>query len=66
MGMLKEFKDFAMQGNVVDLAVVSHAASISACHIVLPCPNIVAANTLFLYFVLNKSAAFKKTAHLSS
>jgi hypothetical protein len=44
----------------------SAAASISACHAFLPCPNIVAAINLYLHFPLTSSAAFKNIAARSA
>ena len=46
-------------------SINSAAASISACQAFFPCPSIVAANNLYLYFPAAKSAAFKKIADLS-
>ena len=42
----------------------SAAASISACHTVLPWPSIVAARMSYRYLVLIRSAALRKTAAL--
>ena len=42
--------------------VTSAAASISACHTFFPCPKIVAAKSLYLYFPLTRSAALRKIA----
>jgi hypothetical protein len=44
----------------------SAAASISACHAFLPCPNIVAAISSYRYFPLIRSAALRNTAARSA